>query len=41
VIDRIVANALRGPSAGFSQGFAFLVLDDLADIARFRDAVRR
>ena len=40
VIDRIVGNALRGPSAGFSQGFAFLVLDDPADIARFRDAVR-
>ena len=39
VIDRIVGNALRAPSAGFSQGFAFLVLDDAADIARFRDAV--
>jgi nitroreductase len=40
VIDRIVHNALRAPSAGFSQGWAFLVLDDPADIARFRDAVR-
>jgi nitroreductase len=30
-LDRILANALRGPSAGFSQGQAFLVLtgDDL------------
>jgi nitroreductase len=30
-IDRIIANAVRGPSAGFSQGQAFLVLtgDDL------------
>ena len=40
VVDRIVRNALRAPSAGFSQGWAFLVLDDPADIARFRDAVR-
>ncbi|MGH3170457.1 MAG: nitroreductase family protein [Trebonia sp.] len=32
VLDRILANAVRGPSAGFSQGQAFLVLtgDDLA-----------
>ena len=30
-LDRILANAVRGPSAGFSQGQAFLVLtgDDL------------
>jgi len=30
-VDRILANAVRGPSAGFSQGQAFLVLtgDDL------------
>ena len=40
VIDRIVHNALRAPSAGFSQGWAFLVLDNLADVARFRDSVR-
>lgn len=26
VLDRILANAVRGPSAGFSQGQAFLVL---------------
>jgi nitroreductase len=40
VVDRIVRNALRAPSAGFSQGWGFLVLDTPADIARFRDAVR-
>ena len=40
VVDRIVANALRAPSAGFSQGWGFLVLDTVAGVARFRDAVR-
>jgi nitroreductase len=40
VIDRIVRNALRAPSAGFSQGWGFLVLDNPADVARFRAAVR-
>jgi nitroreductase len=40
VVDRIVANALRAPSAGFSQGWGFLVLDSPDDAARFRDAVR-
>jgi nitroreductase len=40
VVDRILRNGLRAPSAGFSQGWAFLVLDDPADVARFRDAVR-
>lgn len=40
VVDRIVANGLRAPSAGFSQGWSFLVLDEPADIARFRTAVR-
>jgi nitroreductase len=40
VIDRIVHNALRAPSAGFSQGWGFLVLDSPADVARFRDSVR-
>lgn len=38
VLDRIVTNALRGPSAGFSQGFGFLVLDRQGDIERFRQA---
>jgi nitroreductase len=40
IVDRIVRNALRAPSAGFSQGWAFLVLDTPAGVARFRDAVR-
>jgi len=40
LIDRIVQNGLRAPSAGFSQGWGFLVLDTPADVARFRDAVR-
>jgi len=40
IIDRIVRNGLRAPSAGFSQGWGFLVLDNPADVKRFRDAVR-
>src|SRR5215469_7789055 len=40
VIERIVRNGLRAPSAGFSQGWGFLVLDGPVDVARFRDAVR-
>lgn len=40
VVDRIVENGLRAPSAGFSQGWGFLILDTPADVARFRDAVR-
>ncbi len=40
VIERIVRNGLRAPSAGFSQGWGFLVLDNAGDVARFRDAVR-
>jgi nitroreductase len=35
VVDRLVANAVRAPSAGFSQGWAFLVLDRPADVDRF------
>jgi nitroreductase len=34
-VDRALANAVRAPSAGFSQGWAFLVLDQRADIDRF------
>ncbi|WP_324652942.1 nitroreductase family protein [Georgenia sp. H159] len=34
-IDRMLRHALRAPSAGFSQGWAFLVLDQPADVARF------
>jgi nitroreductase len=35
VRDRLLQNALHAPSAGFSQGWAFLVLEDGADRARF------
>jgi nitroreductase len=35
VIERVLANALRAPSAGFAQGWAFLALTDAADRARF------
>lgn len=38
VIDRLVRAGLRAPSAGFSQGWGFLVLDQPADVARFRKA---
>ena len=34
-IERVLANALRAPSGGFSQGWAFLVLTEKADRARF------
>lgn len=34
-VDRMLANAQRAPSAGFSQGWAFLVLDTPADVDRF------
>ncbi|GAA4217281.1 nitroreductase family protein [Actinocatenispora rupis] len=35
VRDRILRHALRAPSAGFSQGWAFLVLESPVDRARF------
>ena len=35
VLDRILENAVRAPSAGFSQGWAFLVLDTPPDVARY------
>ncbi|HEX7743958.1 MAG TPA: nitroreductase family protein [Micromonosporaceae bacterium] len=35
VVDRLLRHALRAPSAGFSQGWGFLVLDDPADRERF------
>jgi nitroreductase len=38
VIDRLVQAGLRAPSAGFSQGWGFLVLDTPEDVARFRQA---
>ncbi len=34
-VERILANALHAPSAGFSQGWAFLLLDSAADVKRF------
>jgi nitroreductase len=34
-VDRILSNALHAPSAGFSQGWAFLLLDDAQSVARF------
>jgi len=34
-LERILGNAVRGPSAGFSQGQAFLVLTDSEDLERF------
>ncbi len=35
VIDRMLEHAQRAPNAGFSQGWAFLVLDTTDDVARF------
>ncbi|WP_454860297.1 nitroreductase family protein [Promicromonospora soli] len=34
-VDRITRNAVRAPSAGFSQGWAFVVLETAADRERF------
>jgi nitroreductase len=38
-LDRILENARRGPSAGFSQGFEFLVLEGASETARYWDAM--
>jgi nitroreductase len=35
VVQRILDNAQRGPSAGFAQGFEFLVFDGAHETARF------
>jgi nitroreductase len=35
VVDRLLVHAIRAPSAGFSQGWAFLVLESESDRARF------
>lgn len=40
VVDRILHNATRAPSAGFSQGWGFLVLEGAEQVARFRAACR-
>ncbi|GAA3862756.1 hypothetical protein GCM10022381_03600 [Leifsonia kafniensis] len=34
-VDRMLRNAVRAPNAGFTQGWAFLVLDRPEDVARF------
>jgi nitroreductase len=34
-VDRMLSNAVRAPSAGFSQGWAFLLLDTPEDLTRF------
>jgi len=39
VLDRVLANARRAPSAGFSQGWSFLVLEGAAETSRYWDAV--
>ena len=35
VIERILANGNRAPSAGFTQGYGFMVLESASDRARF------
>jgi nitroreductase len=39
VVERILRNAQRAPSAGFSQGWAFLVLEGEAQTQQYWDAV--
>lgn len=34
-VERVLGNAVRGPSAGFTQGWAFLVLESAEDRERF------
>lgn len=38
VVERVLANALHAPSAGFTQGWAFLLLDNPSDVSRFWEA---
>jgi len=38
-LDRVLANAQRAPSAGFSQGWAFVVLEGRTQTARFWDTI--
>jgi nitroreductase len=40
IVDKIVSHAVRAPSAGFSQGWGFLVLTAPDDRARFWAATR-
>jgi nitroreductase len=39
VVDRMLANAQKAPSAGFSQGWAFLALEGPEETARYWDAL--
>ncbi len=39
LLDRILANAMQAPSAGFSQGWAFVVLVGPAETAVFWEAI--
>ena len=39
-VERIVRNATRAPSAGFSQGYAFVVFDGADQVGRFWSAMR-
>jgi nitroreductase len=39
VVERMLANAQRAPSAGFSQGWGFLVLEGKEETARYWDAL--
>jgi nitroreductase len=39
VVERILANGNRAPSAGFTQGYGFLVLEAAAERARFWQTV--
>jgi len=41
VMQRILANAQRGPSSGFTQGFEFVVFDEPDAVERFWSAVDR
>lgn len=40
VVERLLRNAVRAPSAGFTQGWSFLVLDQRADVDRFWASTR-
>jgi nitroreductase len=40
IVDKIVRHGLRAPSAGFSQGWGFLVLTEPSDRARYWAATR-
>jgi nitroreductase len=40
VVERILRNAARAPSAGYSQGYAFLVFDGPEEVARFWSALQ-